>query len=105
MDIITNSEIEEFIFSLEKKTIAKVLRTVDLLERFSYRLPMPHSKKITGNLFELRTRGRQEVRIFYCFCQGKIYLLSGFVKKSQQTPRKELDRAKSKLKALTSYNL
>ncbi len=41
-----NQEIEQFIASLEKATIAKVLRTFDLLEMFGHRLGMPHSKKV-----------------------------------------------------------
>jgi len=49
-------EQKEFILSLEKPTITKILRTVGLLERFSFNLGMPHSKKVMGVLFELRVR-------------------------------------------------
>jgi len=69
------------------------------------KLTMPHSKQMPGNLFELRMRGHQEVRIFYCFHKGTICLLHGFIKKSQKTPGKELRRAQAKRKALTYYNL
>lgn len=102
MQIHTNPEVEKFIYSLEKQTIAKTLRTIDLLERFGFNLSMPHSKKVTDNIFELRVRGQQEVRIFYCFYKDQIHLLSGFVKKSQKTPPKELLKAGNKYKALTS---
>jgi len=95
----------KFIYSLEKQTIAKVLRTLDLLEEFGYKLPMPHSKKVSRNIFELRTRGQQEIRIFYCFYQSRIYLISGFVKKSQRIPRKELENAENKYKTLVINTL
>ena len=101
MQINTNLEVEQFIKSLEKSTIAKTVRTIDLLEKFGYKIGMPHSKKVSDNLFELRIRGQQEVRIFYSYHKGDIYLLSGFVKKSQQTPEKQLAKAKAKFLALT----
>lgn len=90
MEIKTQGSVEEFLLSLEKSTIAKVLRTVDLLEEFGPKLGMPHSKSIGKGLFELRVRGKSDVRIFYCFHKNAIILLHGFVKKSQKTPRKEL---------------
>ena len=93
--------IEKFIASLEKSTIAKVLRTIDLLEAFGYQLGSPHTKKLTENLFELRIRGKQEVRIFYTFYKSKIVLLHGFIKKSPKIPQKELQLAFKKLKSLT----
>lgn len=64
MEIRIGHTIEKFIEFLEKPTIAKVLRTIDLLEDFGPQLGMPHSKKIEDGLFELRIRGKQEVRIF-----------------------------------------
>lgn len=97
---IFDDSVEKFIHSLEKSTIAKVLRTIDLLETFGSRLGMPHSKKVGANLFELRVRGRQEVRIFYTFQETSIILLHGFVKKSKKTPPRELQVALQKWKTL-----
>lgn len=97
---IFDDALERFIQSLEKPTIAKVLRTIDLLEMFGQRLGMPHTKKVSERLFELRIRGRQEVRIFYTFHKKSVILLCGFVKKSDKTPRKEIRIAVNKLQAL-----
>lgn len=102
MQIQIDQEVEEFISSLEKSTVAKTLRTIDLLEKFTFNLGIPHSKKMTDGLFELRVRGRQEVRIFYYFSKGTIYLLSGFIKKSQKTPPNELTKARNKCRNLKS---
>lgn len=101
MQISLNHDIEKFISSLEKQTIAKTLRTIDLLERFGNQLTLPHSKKMSGSLFELRVRGQQEVRIFYCFHRGTAVLLHGFIKKSQKTPHKVLEKAQRKFELLT----
>ena len=97
---IFNSSLEKFIESLEKPTIAKVLRTLDLLEKFGYDLGLPHSKKVSNRLYELRIRGAQEVRIFYTFYKSQIFLLHGFIKKTQKVPQKEIRTAIQKLKRL-----
>lgn len=97
---ILDTSLEKFIEGLEKPTAAKVLRTIDLLEKFGNELGLPHSKKISARLFELRIRGVQEVRIFYTFHKSKIFLLHGFIKKSQRIPQREIRAASQKLKKL-----
>ena len=100
-EVLFNKDVENFIKGLEKPTIAKVLRVIDLLEKFSYLLGLPHSKKISPDLFELRIRGKQEVRIFYTFQRGNIVMFHGFIKKTQVIPKQGIEQAKRKLKALT----
>jgi len=97
---VFDTSLEKFIRSLQKPTIAKALRTIDLLEKFGQKLASPHTKKISARLFELRISGKQEVRIFYSFHKLQIFLLHGFVKKSQKIPRKEMKTAFQKLKSL-----
>src|SRR3989338_6496176 len=93
--------LEDFITSLEKPAVAKILRTLDLLEIFGHELGMPHSRKISNNLFELRIRGTQEIRIFYTFHKNEAILLHGFLKKTEQTQQKEIAIAKAILPYLT----
>jgi len=100
MKINIDGSVEKFIQNLDSHTIAKTFRTIDLLEKFRNQLGMPHSKKVTSNLFELRIRGKQEIRIFYCFYNNCICLIYGFIKKSQKTPKKELQNAENKYKLL-----
>ncbi len=92
-------DIEDFVRSLEKSTIAKILRTIDFLERFGHRLGMPHSKAIGNGLFELRVRGIQEVRLLYVFRRGDAIILHGFLKKSNRTPEKEIRIALNRKKS------
>lgn len=98
--IFFDQSVEDFLASLKKPVIAKILRTLDLLEKFGNKLGMPHSKKIEKDLFELRIRGKEEVRIFYCFHKNSAYLLHGIIKKSNTIPRKAISLAKRKIKAL-----
>ena len=101
MEVIFFDEgIEALLTKLEKPTIAKILRTIDLLERFGNQLGMPHSKNIGRKLFGLRIRGRQEIRLIYTFHNNKAMILRGFIKKSQKITRKELELIQQKLSAL-----
>jgi len=92
--------IERFILKLEKPTIAKVLRIIDLLERFGPSLGMPQSKSIGRLLFELRIHGSQEVRLIYAFHERGAVILHGFVKKSRKLPEEDLQIALKRKKAL-----
>lgn len=95
--------VEDFIRKLQPKTQAKLIRQIELLEEFGAQLSMPHAKPMGGGLYELRVRGKQEVRIFYVFARGStIYLLHSFIKKTQATPKKELEIAKSRQKGINN---
>jgi hypothetical protein len=98
--VFIDKKVENFIWTLEKTTIAKVLRTIDLLEIFGNRLSMPHSRYVFENLFELRIRGTQEIRLFYTFYNAQAIILHGFIKKSFKLPNKEINKAKEKMKRL-----
>lgn len=91
--------VEKFIFTLEKQTIAKVLHTIDLLEIFEYKLGIPHSKHIQNDVYELRIRGKQEVRLFYTV-KNSISIVHGFIKKTQKIPKKEIHIAILRIQTL-----
>ena len=97
---IFNDSVEKFIQSLEKNTIARVIHTIELLEKFGNELGMPHSKMVWRGIFELRINGGQNVRIFYAFSKNKAILLHGFIKKTSKIPKKEIDTAIKRLDGL-----
>ena len=83
--------VDEFIKSQKPQVKAKITHSVRLLRVYGNRLGLPHSKAIGNGLYELRIRGRDEIRIIYCFTSRKtIYLLHGFKKQTQKLPTKEL---------------
>ena len=86
---------KEFILRLNKKTRARVLRTLDLLEENGNELREPYSKPLGNKIFELRIRESKDIyRILYFFYVGqRIILTNGFVKKTQKTPRAEIEKA------------
>lgn len=92
--------VKEFIKSLEVNTISKISNEIDLIKEHGPFLGMPHSRKLTRDLYELRVRGRQEVRIIYGFINRTIILLHIFVKKTQETPLGEIETAAKRFKGL-----
>ena len=93
--------VAEFIKGQQPQAIAKIVHLIDLLEIHGNLLGMPHTKRLEPNLYELRVRGKEEIRIIYGFIGKTIYLLSGFKKQKQKTPKKEIDTARQRLMSLT----
>lgn len=89
-----------YLLTLDATTQAKTAHLIDLLEQYGPNLGMPHSKKMTRDLYELRIRGKVEVRVLYTFRGTEIYLLHAFQKKSQKTPVRELEAALKRLHTL-----
>jgi phage-related protein len=80
--------------------VADYARIAELLMEHGPNLGLPHSRTLGDALFELRPRGKSGIgRAFYCFLIGRRALvLHAFVKKSQQTPDRELKLARKLLK-------
>ena len=93
MQIAIQNSALKLLESLTPSELAKAIRTIDLLEEFGHQLGLPHSRHMSDGLLELRVRGKREIRIFYCFYKNRAVLLHAFIKKTEQTPTKELQRA------------
>lgn len=80
--------------------LADYARLVELLMEHGPSLRLPHSRAFGDGLFELRPRGREGIsRAFDCFLVGKrVVVLHAFIKKTQQTPDRELKLARKRLK-------
>lgn len=94
----TNGEqpAREFLLSLDKKMRAKLFSMIALLEDNGYELREPYSKHLSEGIFELRAKLASNItRVLYFFyADQKIILTNGFVKKTQKTPQREIERAK-----------
>jgi phage-related protein len=82
--------------------LADYARLVELLAEYGPSLRVPHSRAFGDGLFELSPRGRSGIgRAFYCFLVGKhIVILHAFIKKTQQTPDRELKLARKRKKEM-----
>ena len=93
--------VDDFIKKQQPQGRSKIIHIVRLLRQYGNMLGLPHSKALGGGLYELRIRGKEELRIFYCFSSQKTaYLLHAFKKQTQQTPQKELEFALTRMKEL-----
>ena len=77
---------------------ASYARLTELLEEFGLNLRLPYSRAMGNGLFELRPRGREgSARVFYCTKIGKkVIILHSFVKKTNKTPKRELEIARKR---------
>lgn len=87
---------EDFLNKQSPKVIRKIIQTLRIVEQLE-RIPSTYLKFIenTNGLFEIRIKfGSNIFRVFCFFDEGKlVVLLSGFQKKTQRTPREEINRA------------
>lgn len=83
--------------------LADYARLIELLGQHGPDLRLPHSRALGAGLFELRPRGRSGVgRAFYGFVVARrIVVVHAFIKKSQQTPDRELKLARKRVKELS----
>lgn len=87
---------EDFILSQDAKMQAKIFATLELLEIKGPGLREPFSKPLGDGIFEVRAKQGSDIsRVLYFFVVGrKVILTNGFVKKTQKTPSREIDRAR-----------
>jgi phage-related protein len=94
---------EKFFIKQSAKVKAKIIWTIELIEELE-KVPETYLKHIesTQGLYEIRVKlGRDIFRIFCFFDEDKLIVLtSGFQKKTQKTPKKEIEKA---LKIMEEY--
>lgn len=96
-EVITYKDyFEDFFKKQSRKVQDKIIKVLDILETVE-RVPVTYLRYIEGTngLFEVRVQlGSEIFRIFCCFDGNRLVVLfSGFQKKTQKTPAKEIDRA------------
>jgi len=102
LDSRGGNPVEEFIQILPGGDQAHIRARIEFLGEVGNRSREPLSKSLGGGLYELRVRSS---RIFYCFKPGKtIVLLHGFSKKTQKTPKREIDVARRRMEEVKDEN-
>ncbi|NMG56754.1 type II toxin-antitoxin system RelE/ParE family toxin [Aromatoleum aromaticum] len=95
-----NERVREEITKWPVGIYADFLRLIFLMEEHGADLRLPHSRAMGDGLFELRCKGEEGIgRVFYCTLVGRqIVILHSFIKKTQETPDRELKTARKRLK-------
>ena len=86
----------DFYRTLDDKVKAKIQYVFELIKQVD-RVPEKFLVPISGGdgLFEIRIEYQSNIyRVFCCFDEGRIVVLfNGFQKKTQKTPKEEIERA------------
>jgi len=94
---------EDFLMNQPVKVQNKIFKIIEAIETLE-RIPESYLKLITGTkgLYEARiSLASNTWRVFCFFDKGRlVILLNGFTKKTQKTPKREIDKA---LRLMSEY--
>ena len=101
--IAYENHFEDFLLEQPTKVQDKIFKIIEAIETLE-RVPSNYLKSLEGTngLYEARIQlGSNIWRVFCFFDNGKlVILLNGFQKKTQKTPKNEMDKA---LKLMNKY--
>jgi phage-related protein len=94
-NIHRNEPVREWLKSLrpaERQVIGKDMQKVE----FGWPLGLPVCRPLGDGLWEVRSDlpSRRTERVIFCIVAGHMILLHGFIKKTPQTPKRDLDIAR-----------
>ena len=86
----------DFYIKQNQKTQKKIDWVIDLVKTLEI-IPQNSFDTIGDGIFEIRIEFQSNIyRVFCCFDEGSlVILMNGFQKKSQKTPKTEVEKAKS----------
>ena len=93
--------VRTFLEGLDLQTQARLRRGVELLVQRNVTAGEPLVRHLEGKLWELRVESNTNIyRVVYAVSSGRrIVLLHGFQKKTQKTPRREIETAARRFEA------
>lgn len=81
----------------ERYLIGTDIKTVE----YGWPIGMPTCRPLGRGLFEVRTNLPDAIaRVIFCFYEDQLILLHGFIKKTQKTPKADLELALSRKRDL-----
>lgn len=98
-----NETVDAEIEALPAEMRARLARIANLIEEIGLeRVGEPHVKHIEGPVWEMRLKGRSGIsRALYVTTAGRrVVIVRVFVKKTEKTPRREIDLALFRAKSV-----
>ncbi|PSW57401.1 type II toxin-antitoxin system RelE/ParE family toxin [Photobacterium kishitanii] len=91
------SGVEDEILAMPPKIQARMIK---LIELHGANLGPPHTDSMGDGLFEIRAKAQEGIgRGLVCYLKGQhVYVLRTFVKKTNKTPKKEIDLARERMR-------
>ena len=98
---VGNEPVREFLRELYPEE--RKIMGIDLKEvQYGWPLGMPLVRKMEKDLWEVRSRlPNKIVRVLFTVVAGNMVLLHVFIKKSEKTPKSDLETARQRLRQLS----
>jgi phage-related protein len=101
-----NEPVRDWVKDLNKEdrlVIGSDIKTVE----FGWPIGMPTCKPLGKGLYEVRSNlssNRSIARVIFCIYDGRMVLLHAFIKKTQKTPKQDLELALDRKSKLETAN-
>ena len=97
-----NLKVKEETLNFPDGILANLLHILEIIEEFGPNVGKPYTASMGQGLFEIRARGKEGIgRSMFCTLKGKeIIILNSFIKKTQKTPKKEIDIARKRMREI-----
>lgn len=97
-----NEKVETQTLSFPAGILANLTHILELIEKLGPNLGKLHTATMGKGLFEIRAKGKEGIgRSFFCTIQHKeVIILHSIIKKTQKTPKKDLDLAIKRMKEI-----
>jgi len=94
------SPVREFLEQLDDKTQARFIWSIEQLRLRNVQAGEPLARHVEGKLWELRRASSGNLyRLLYFFFSGqRIVFVHGFQKKTEKTPRREIEIAETRMR-------
>ena len=96
-----NEPVREWLKALPKLDRLAVGQDLTCVQ-FRWPVGMPLCRPMGDGLWEIRTHlpSGRIARVLFCFCEGELWMLHGFIKKSPKTPDADLTLARRHMKEI-----
>ena len=94
------SPVKEWLDELNAEAKAEIFKIFELMQKYGIDLGLPFVRHLDNKIYEVRAKDRSGIyRVLYFAHKEKTFvMLHGFMKKSQATPRNEIDIAIKRMK-------
>jgi phage-related protein len=102
-----SQSVKEDARSLPKSIKAKFIAIMDKMMEHGPDLGLPFTRAMGKGLFEIRAKGQEGIArgMFCTIYKNTIVILHVFIKKTEETPKKELDLAVKRMKEVKTHDI
>lgn len=96
------SPLKEWLDEIGNEPKAEIFRIFEMLSKYGIELGLPFVRHIENKIYEVRAKDKSGIyRVLYFAHTDKVFvMLHGFQKKTQATPRKEIEIAIKRMKEI-----